>query len=112
MRNSGHIILQQVSCLARSVLLERFQRGRGGLFERLGILLDGSERFTEFLAKARSAVVERFEDLLLAFCFDLLAGQRVAGLRVDSSERDYIMRAKIRDGNGQHGFDAYALADF
>src|SRR6267154_5555275 len=97
MRNSGHIILQQVSCFARSVLLECFQRGRSGLIERLGILLDGSERFTEFLAKAGSALVERFEDLLLAVCFDLFAGQSIAVLRVDSAQGDYVVSAQIRD---------------
>src|SRR6267154_3543763 len=112
MRNSGHIILQQVSCLARSVLLERFQRGRGGWFERLGILLHRSEGFTELLPELRCALVEGFQHLLFAFGFDLLAGQRVAGLRVDSTERDHVMRTQVRNGTGQHGFYAYTLTDF
>ena len=38
-----------------AVFLEGFERGSGGLFERRGELLDGSERFAEFLAKSEAA---------------------------------------------------------
>src|SRR6266851_9740896 len=97
---------------ARAELFQGIERRSGGQFEGLGELLYGCERLAELLTEPRCALVERFQHLLFAFGFDLLAGQSVAGLRVDSTERDHVMRAKVCDGTDQHGFDAYALTDF
>src|SRR5260370_16127826 len=77
-----------------------------------GILLDGSQAFTELPTQSGRSLIERLERLFLAFGLDLFAGQRVAVLCVHSAQSDHVMSAQVRDGAYQHGFNAFALADF
>jgi len=61
---------------------------------------------------ASGGLIERLEDVLFAVRFGLLAGDGVAGLRVEGGKCDHIMRAEGSDASGQHGLGVFAQADF
>lgn len=75
-------------------------------------MLNAGERFPELLAEIGGGFVERLQDLLFASGFDLLAGDRVAGLRVAGFECDHVIVSEAGDGAGDDGLCVGALRDF
>ena len=112
MRYCGCVVKPGVSRFSQAEFLERVERRSRCGFQRCGKFLDGADRLSQFFAQSGCGAVERFQNLFFAVRFDLLAVESVASLDIHRVEGDDVVTAKAGDGALQHGFDAFAQADF
>src|SRR5260370_6550993 len=106
----GVVTLSHQSFSPQAVGLERFERGRGGLFNWGIQFLDGLERLSELFTQLSGSCAKSLQDIFFASGRDLLLGQVIAGLTIHGADSDDVVAAHAGNGTTQIRLASGALA--
>src|ERR1019366_3971691 len=96
-RKSVGVALLSAGFHAQAVGLERFERGRGHLFDRSVEFLNGAERLAQVFAQGGGRFAKCLQNVLATVGLGLLAAERISRSAIDRLQPDNVTAAEAGD---------------